>query len=318
METQKQSNIPLPVAIMVAGVMISTAIFINGRVDNSVRTSVSADTESVLEFSAEEETVLPSVGVELPVVWGDLGQKLVSVGAIDRKKFDDLYRERGNFGKGFDELLNGKAESRLKINRENAGYLLNLLWALGLSSKNPVLDEGDMRNPRYGGAERFASTAGWTLALGNPMDHYSAHKFFSLTAEQQALVVKVAKNIYRPCCNNSTYFPDCNHGMAMLGLLQLMASQGVGEREMYKTALAVNSYWFPETYITIASYMKAKGIEWKDVDPKDVLGSDYSSASGYARVSAEAPIRGRQIGGGSGCSVGEGAPASNGGVGCSI
>jgi len=48
--------------------------------------------------------------------------------------------------------------------------------------------------------------------------------------------------------------------MAMLGLLELMAAQGVGEEEMYKAALAVNSYWFPDTYLTIAEYMQNKGI----------------------------------------------------------
>ena len=59
------------------------------------------------------------------------------------------------------------------------------------------------------------------------MNHYSMHRFIVLTPEQQALVEKVSKGIYRPCCGNSVYFPDCNHGMAMLGLLELMASQGV-------------------------------------------------------------------------------------------
>ena len=87
------------------------------------------------------------------------------------------------------------------------------------------------------------------------MDHYNRHIFFKLTPEQQALVDKVSRGIYRPCCNNSTHFPDCNHGMAMLGFLELMASQGVSEQDMWKAALAVNSYWFPDTYINIATYI---------------------------------------------------------------
>ena len=39
------------------------------------------------------------------------------------------------------------------------------------------------------------------------------------------IVEEIAGNIYRPCCGNSTAFPDCNHGMAMLGLIELMVSQ---------------------------------------------------------------------------------------------
>ena len=134
------------------------------------------------------------------------------------------------------------------------------------------------------------------------MDHYSRHKLFELTTEQQALVDKISKGIYRPCCNNSTHFPDCNHGMAMLGLLELMASQGASEEDMWKAALVVNSYWFPDTYITIATYMKNKqSVDWQNVSTQEILGVNYSSASGYARVAAQ--VQSQPQRGGSGCGV---------------
>ncbi len=162
-----------------------------------------------------------------------------------------------------------------------------------------------MTNPAYGGAGNFASTGGWTIARGATMDHYSRHKFFNLTAEQQSLVDKVSRGIYRPCCGNSTHFPDCNHGMAMLGLLELLAEQGASEQDMWKTALAVNSYWFPDTYMTIATYMKDKGIEWKDVNPQEMLGVNYSSAQGFARITALVS-KSEQQRVGSGCGVDSG------------
>ncbi len=141
-----------------------------------------------------------------------------------------------------------------------------------------------MADARYGDAGNFASTAGWTLARGNAMDHYGKHSFVDLTPEGQATVERVSKNIFRPCCDNSTYFPDCNHGMAMLGLLELMASQGVSEEEMYRAALKVNAYWFPDTYLTIAQYLNAKGIDWQEANPKEILGAGFSSISGYRRI----------------------------------
>src|SRR3989338_1454430 len=141
-----------------------------------------------------------------------------------------------------------------------------------------------MMDPRYGGAGNFASTGGWTLAKGDAMEHYNMHALIALTAEQQKLVDKVSRGIFRPCCGNSTHFPDCNHGMAMLGLLELMASQGVSEEDMWKTALTVNSYWFPDTYLTIASYMKNKGVEWKNVNPQEILGVNYSGAAGFQNI----------------------------------
>ncbi|KKS78635.1 MAG: hypothetical protein UV53_C0029G0001, partial [Candidatus Azambacteria bacterium GW2011_GWE1_42_9] len=119
----------------------------------------------------------------------------------------------------------------------------------------------------------------------------------TLTPEQRALVERVSKNIYRPCCNNSTYFPDCNHGMAMLGLLELMASQGIGEDEMYKTALQVNLFWFPDQYATIAKYLESKGKKFQDADAKEILGVNYSSGSGYAKVESALPREQNQGGG---------------------
>lgn len=181
--------------------------------------------------------------------WGDLGAKMVEAGVIDGEKFEDLYAQRGGLSEAHRKLLYGK-NGNIEITSENSGMMLNMLWALGLGNKNSILENGPMMDPRYGGPSNFASTGGWTLAKGSAMDHYSMHSFIELTEEEQALVEKVTKNIYRPCCSNSTYFPDCNHGMAMLGLMELMASQGATEAEMKKIALEVNILWFPGQYDT--------------------------------------------------------------------
>jgi len=161
-----------------------------------------------------------------------------------------------------------------------------------------------MVDEQYGGdAGRFASTGGWSLAQGSPMDHYSKYQFISLTPDQQALVAKVSKNIYRPCCGNSVHFPDCNHGMAMLGLLELMAVNNVGEDEMYKVALGVNTLWFPQTYLDLATYFKEQGQEWDEVDPKLALGAQYSSGQGYAATRQKIKSLPTPAAGGGGCGV---------------
>ncbi len=223
-------------------------------------------------------------GVELPVKWGDFGVKMIEVGVINKQKFEAIYSGRGGLSESGKKLLYESLNENLVINKENSHEILNMLWAFGLANKNPILENGPMMDPRYGGANGFASTGGWTLSDGDSMNHYNMHSFVTLTEEQQALVERVSKNIYRPCCDNSTYFPDCNHGMAMLGLLELMASQGVTEADMYKTALQVNTFWFPDSYETIEIYMKNKGVEWKDVNPQEILGINYSSASGYQNI----------------------------------
>ena len=301
----------LGMSILVSAIILAGAwIYTTGlKANNALQRETAVSDSNKTSVSTLEEKVLPSEGVVLPVTWGDLGVKLVSVGAINADKFKAMYVQRGTFTEEYKNLLLGKNNDKLKMTKDNAGYLLNLFWALGLASKNPILDSGEMKNPVYGGAGNFASTGGWTIAKGSPMDHYSSHSFFALSREQQALVDKVSRGIYRPCCGNSTNFPDCNHGMAMLGLLELMASQGVSEQDIWKTALAVNSYWFPDTYLTIAAYMKNKGVDWNDVNPQEILGINYSSAQGYASIASQI-IQPQRERGGSGCGVDAGETAT--------
>jgi hypothetical protein len=198
-------------------------------------------------------------------------------------------------------MLDDNNNGNIVITSDNAGVILNLLWALGLGNKNPILDTGPMVSEQYGGAGNFASTGGWSLSKGNAMQHYSKYNLIKLTKDQQTLVERVSQNIFRPCCNNSTYFPDCNHGMAMLALLEMMASQGVSESDMYKVALQVNAYWFPDTYLTLAKYEAKNGVAWENVDAQKMLSAEYSSASGYKAIRAQ--IQPVKQGGGGGCGV---------------
>ena len=249
----------------------------------------------------DENSIIPPEGVELPITWANLGWQMVDKGVIDGPKFESLYTQRGGLDEEQKSILYGENNGKIKITPKNSGFLLNIFWALGLGNKNSILEKGPMSDPRYGGAKNFASTGGWTMAKGDVMNHYSKYNFISLTSEQQALVERVSQGIYRPCCGNSTYFPDCNHGMAMLGLLELMASQGVSEEEMYKIALKVNSYWFPDTYLTIAQYLKEKkNIVFDQADPKEILGANYSSGSGFQAILQQVTPSDKQGGGGCG------------------
>ncbi len=287
-----KKNYLLPVSILVSVVIIAgTWIYTSGL--NRQKESEQIQSQSrESAVNTLEDKVAPPEGMVLPVRWGDLGKKLVDAGVIDPEKFGALYEKSGEVSRDIKQLLYGENNDNLRITSENSGMVLNLLWALGLGVKNDILETGPMSDPRYGGAGNFASTGGWTLARGNAMNHYSRHPFIILNEEQQTLVEDVSKNIYRPCCNNSTHFPDCNHGIAMLGLLELMASQGVSEEEMYRVALQVNAYWFPDTYLTIAKYLESRGVAWDKSNPKELLGYNFSSGSGYRQILSQvtAPV----------------------------
>ena len=264
-----------------------------------VLTPGSTSTFTVDAASISQE-VFSAEGVELPIAWGSLGKQMIDDGVIDEAKFRALFE--GGLTNQDEQMLTGTIEQPLVLTQENSRFMLDMLWAFGLANKNDILENGEMTDPTYGGdASKFASTGGWSLAKGAGFDHYSQHTYVTLNDEQQALVDKVSRGIYRPCCGNSTHFPDCNHGMAMLGLLELMAKNGATEEQMYQVALQVNSYWFPQTYLDLATYFKEQGQEWNEVDPKVALGQEYSSAQGYQKTRQEIKSLPKPQQGGGGC-----------------
>jgi hypothetical protein len=231
--------------------------------------------------------VLPEKGFQSKITLSDSVVKLVENGVIDREKFNGIYKDRGGFPLELKDVLDKPSSRQILLTRTNANYYVNLLWPLGLANYMSSNKESPINGKSL---FNFASTGGWDLGKEeNGGAYFNKFKIVELTPEQEALVTKIAQNAYRPCCNNSTFYQDCNHGSALLGLLQLGAAQGLSEDELYREALAFNSFWFPSNYIQTALYLKAvKNTDWDKVDPKTIMGKDYSSAGGwYANVDSE-------------------------------
>ncbi len=230
--------------------------------------------------------VNPTKGHKLSATYGDLGPAMVKSGVIDYDKFLQVYESAGlPLSDAQKEILTQGSDAQIVFNRENAYFLLNYFWALGLINENPILTEGAMM--QYGPEEvgRFASTGGWTIGAKPATDLFASTPLIVLTSEQQAKLEKVTQNVYRPCCNNSTYFPDCNHGMAMLGLLTLLASENASETELYDAAKYANAFWYPQQYIELAIYFNAiDGQEFSKVDSRKVVSGDFSSGTGFGKV----------------------------------
>ncbi len=226
----------------------------------------------------------PEKGYEINVPYGDLGPRMISLGVIDLDKFKLAYEKNGQpmTQEQLDILTKG-SNKKIKITRDNSYFLLNFFWAFGLANKTRILTEGDIQKYSQGQLGNFASTGGWTLTKGgDPMNYFANNSLMSMTPDQENLVDKVASNIYRPCCNNSTAFPDCNHGMALLGVLELMAANGSNENQMYDAAKYFNAFFFPGNYYDLALYFKNKeGKPFKNIPGQVILGKDYSSATGW-------------------------------------
>jgi len=215
------------------------------------------------------------------IKWGDLGKKMIEDGVIDKTKFAMAVTGKNELPKDLDKYFLG-GQNKIELTQANSQFWVDILWGLGLANKNEILEKGQM--VEGGNAGNFASTGGWTIGAKQPMDIYSKYQYITLSEKQQKIVEEIAGNIYRPCCGNSTAFPDCNHGMAMLGLIELMVSQNFSKEEIYKTALAFNIYWFPQTYLDIAYHFDKAGKDYSKKSPKELLSKTFSSAMGYQTI----------------------------------
>jgi hypothetical protein len=232
------------------------------------------------------EQVNPVAGFNLHVHYGDLGPSLIQAGAIDPTRFEEVYREAGRplTSDQLTALIDG-SDAPVVIDRENSHFLLNFFWALGLANRSPLLEHGPLMSYSKGDIGRFASTGGWTLGARPATDLYSSADILELTPRQHDLVERVAMQVYRPCCDNHTAFADCNHGMAMLGLLQLLASQGASEGEMLEAAKYASSFWFPQQAMEVAAFFFVKqGLAYEQVAASDAVGRDVFSGTGFNSV----------------------------------
>ena len=246
-----------------------------------------------LDFNSLAGEVFPKDGIVLNVTWGDSIAKTVRSGAIDIDKFKQVYEQAGQpLTQEEINILNGKVDKPIVINSSNAYFLVNALWALGLTNKNDMLSKGPIS--QFDQVSRLASTGGWRLGNNtNAMVYFNNYSIIKLTPAQEKIVNDVVMNTYRPCCNNPAGFPDCNHGMAALALAELMASQGASKSQIYSALKAANSYWFPQQYMELAAYFNAtKNESWSQADAKTVLSADYSSASGWSNIDRQLQSKG--------------------------
>lgn len=267
-------------------------IFAAGFYTGSQTNAYSHQGMTSIEPKASQDTttmamaINPQQGFTLQVKYNDVGPQLLASGVIDQRGFIQVFEQAGQrlSPQNLAILTKGSSE-QLVINQQNARFLLNFLWALGLVNKNPILENGTIQTSSKGKIDGFASTGGWTLGKKPVTELFSSTEILALDPEQQKRVDEVANAVYRPCCDNPTDFPDCNHGMAMLGLLELMASQNASTDQMFAAAKSVNAFWFPQQTLEQAMYFKnSKNLDYASIDARMILSVNYSSGSGFQQT----------------------------------
>lgn len=248
--------------------------------------SPKSTTKTTTQSATIRDQVIPKNGFQIRAKFRNVGPQLVSAGVIDYDQFVKLYQQAGKpLTTEQNQILTMDTDQPVLVNQQNAYFLLNFFWALGLANQNPILTDGPMKQQSGGQIEGFASTGGWTIGKKPVKELYAAFPILALTSSQQAKLEEAAQAVYRPCCDNPTHFPDCNHGMAMLGLFELMASQGASTAEMRDAAKYVDAFWFPQQFLEEAVFFKnTQGKDFRTVDARLIVGKDISSQTGYSRV----------------------------------
>lgn len=230
----------------------------------------------------------------LVLALGRLGPRLIAAGAIDPERFIEACRRSGApVNAESRRLLTEGAGGAVALEPGNAHFLLNFLWAFGLANTNRLLTRGPIFAKGMSQIPGYASTGGWTLGSRPAMEVYAHLPLVSLTEAQQSRLEEVSSNVFRPCCDNPTSFPDCNHGMAMVGLLTVLAAEGRDADALYVAAKRANAAWFPGQSRQLAAYAKvAMGVDYRDLDPRAASGRRLFSGSGFGSVASWLKQRG--------------------------
>lgn len=225
------------------------------------------------------EEVIPRAGVPTGIVFGDSIQKLIAAGVLDTGKFRGTRKKLPDW---VEHVLTAPSNDPIMFSDQTSSYLVDLLWPLGLANKAAFNEKSPVNTPNIPG---FASTGGWSSGqAANGYVYFNSVEAVRMSDHEQAMVLDVATHSFRPCCDNSTLFQDCNHGSALLGLLELAASQGSTRKGLYGIALIANSYWFPDNYAKTALYFSHfYHASWSRIPPDLILASDYSSLTGWEK-----------------------------------
>lgn len=209
---------------------------------------------------------------------GPVLRRLVRDGVLDTLRLQAALEAAGQPLTDRQRSVLAGAERAVVLRPVDSAFLLNTLWTLGLANRNPVLTRGPMAVHSGGRVGRFASTGGWRLGPEPATRVYAMRELVPLSRTQQERLESVAGRVFRPCCDNPTDFPDCNHGMAMLGLLTLLTARGTDQAGLFDAARAANEIWFPVQSSHIRAFLDSHGLA---ASAQAMVGPELASGSGH-------------------------------------
>ena len=309
--------------------LINNAATYHNTTNTTTRT-LSGNTISTAILFAQ---VTPQTGYTLSFKWGGSIKKLVEAGAINVSNLTTILNNSHQpLTLSEKDILNGTYTGYIQFNSTNTEFVQIVLWGLGINNNNTIITKGPIINAstpyansinanstlkqqlnqnitnqnitsQWVASHYFASTGGYGPIGKLQMGMLNV---INLTPLEQGEMYDVATHSYRPCCDNPTAFPDCNHGAAALGLIELLASQGANQTQMFSAVQYFYQYQFPQQYAEIAAYFDSQGMNYSHVNSSTVMGFNFSSYSGFSNVNQYLQKNGilQQLSGSSGASCG--------------
>lgn len=226
----------------------------------------------------------------LPATWQGIPYQLAERKIVDIEK---LKAYSVKFGQKITEddlaIFEKDYNGNIEITPNNSVLIYNVLWAIGFVNKSPILD---YELEKYGW-DTVKNLAGYYFSFANlgngstlPQSGYNYLELTTLSAEQKNAIMKIAGKSAVPSCGNPLHLPDCSCSFAIGALIQLMASQGFTEKQIYQAMKDIYPYRFPGIYVRHAVLFKiTENKNWQDIDAEQLVSMEFSSAHGVARVS---------------------------------
>jgi hypothetical protein len=206
-----------------------------------------------LSYDRLAAQVVPTEGKTIPVVWGDVGQKLVAAGAIDLAKFEAQY---GGLSDEQRAILQGDSLQQITFTPDNIRFWTNVLWSLGLTQRSKVLSEGPMKQREAEIPLGLRLLGGWTLGSKDATELYNSTRLIQLTPKDER---STGYGAYLPTLLRQPHrLPGLQSRDGRAGTAGTDGRTGRGEEALYAAATS-NSYAFANTYITLAAYLGRQG-----------------------------------------------------------
>src|SRR3989344_7382607 len=114
----------LPLAIFISALIVGGSLIysVNSGKDKAADLLAQMNQGQVAEIIIDENSIIPPEGVELPIIWANLGWQMVSKGVIDAPQFESLYAQRGGMDEEQKRILYGEDNGKIKITPQNSGF----------------------------------------------------------------------------------------------------------------------------------------------------------------------------------------------------